>query len=67
MFVLFTSIKGYAAVYLIAGVLYVIGALFLLVAFKKKYNNLTRPASRQATTQEVGETVVAEQVISIDD
>lgn len=46
MFVLFTSIKGYAAVYLIAGVLYVIGALFLLVAFEKKYNNLTRPASR---------------------
>ena len=63
MFVLFTSIKGYAAVYLIAGVLYVIGALFLLVAFKKKYNNLTRPA----TTQEVGETVAAEQGISIDD
>ena len=63
MFVLFTSIKGYATVYLIAGVLYVIGALFLLVAFKKKYNNLTR----QATTQEVGETVAAEQGISIDD
>lgn len=63
MFVLFTSIKGYATVYLIAGVLYVIGALFLLVAFKKKYNNLTRPA----TTQEVGETVAAEQGISIDD
>lgn len=65
MFVLFTSIKGYATVYLIAGVLYVIGALFLLVAFEKKYNNLTRPASRQATTQEVGETVA--EGISIDD
>ncbi len=63
-FVLFTSIKGYATAYLIAGVLYVIGALFLLVAFKKKYNNLTRPASRQATTHE---NEVAEQVISTED
>lgn len=64
MFVLFTSIKGYATVYLIAGVLYVIGALFLLVAFKKKYNNLTRPASQQATTHE---NEAAEQVIPTDD
>lgn len=46
------------------GVLYVIGAFFLLVVFKKKYNNPTRPVSQQATTHE---NEAAEQVISTDD
>lgn len=63
-FVLLTSIKGYATAYLIAGVLYLISGIFLLVAFKKKYNDLTRPASRPATTHE---NEAAEQVISTDD
>lgn len=63
-FVLFTSLEGYAVAYYIAGGLYLIGSIFILIVLKKKYNDLTRPVTQQATTQEE---IVENQSVVTDD
>lgn len=63
-FVLFTSLEGYAVAYYIAGGLYLIGSIFILIVLKEKYNDLTRPVTQQATTQEE---IVENQSVVTDD
>lgn len=47
-FFLFKSLSGYATAYYIAGALYVVAGVFILIFFKKKYNRIMDEVPTQA-------------------